>query len=232
MGGTTTSAGATRATSRGRIDKRQAILDAAFTVFADRGYARAGVEEIAEVAGVAKHTVYNHLGDKENVFHAAMEATGNAVMAENVAAAEHLAMDGAADPDAVRSRLEDVANRLLVQCCDPRSWALRRLLNAESASFPDLLESVWGHGADRLRQTLADRMARLSLAGVLRTCDPVEAAEQFLALLTGPMEARSQFGTRPVPEAELRGVVNAAVSTFLRAFQSDHLSATASAAAS
>ncbi|MEW2517543.1 TetR/AcrR family transcriptional regulator [Actinacidiphila alni] len=208
------------------MDKRQAILDAAFTVFANRGYAGACMEEIAEVAGVAKHTVYNHLGDKESLFHAAMEAAGSAVMAENLALAEQLTVDpsavaptagGQADP--VRTRLEDVGRLLLHQCCDPRSWALRRLLHAEITRFPDLLEAVWGRGADRLRQTLADRMARLSLAGLLRPCDPVEAAEQFLALLTGPMEARSQLGTRPVPDAEQELVAHAAVSTFLRAYR-------------
>ncbi|SCD41918.1 transcriptional regulator, TetR family [Streptomyces sp. DvalAA-14] len=206
-------------------------MDAAFTVFANRGYARACMEEIAEVAGVAKHTVYNHLGDKENLFHAAMEATGNAVMAENLAVAERLAPERGEGPDPLRSCLEDVAHRLLLQCCDARSWALRRLLYAEITRFPDLLEVVWGRGADRLRQTLADRMARISLAGQLRACDPVEAAEQFLALLTGPMEARSQLGTRPVPETELRTVADAAVGTFLRAFRADHLSPAAPAAA-
>ncbi|MFF7888970.1 TetR/AcrR family transcriptional regulator [Streptomyces sp. NPDC007896] len=234
---------ADRATPRGRIDKRQAILDAAFTVFANRGYARACMEEIAEAAGVAKHTVYNHFGDKESLFHAAMEATGNAVMGENLAVAERLTADGAGraatgkagageGSDPVRSCLEDVAHGLLQQCCDPRSWALRRLLYAEITRFPELLEAVWGRGADRLRQTLADRMARLSLAGGLCACDPVEAAEQFLALLTGPMEARSQLGTRHVPAAELDTVAEAAVRTFLRAFQADRPRAAMSAAAS
>ncbi|MFF6959539.1 TetR/AcrR family transcriptional regulator C-terminal domain-containing protein [Streptomyces sp. NPDC008317] len=234
MGGTATSASGNRTASRGRIDKRQAILDAAFAVFAKRGYAGACMEEIAEVAGVAKHTVYNHLGDKENLFHAAMEATGNAVMDGNLALAEQLTVEGGANgrngeadeesgdregSDPVRSRLEEVGYRMLLQCCDPRSWALRRLLHAEITRFPGLLEVVWGRGADRLRQTLADRMARLSLAGLLRPCDPVEAAEQFLALLTGPMEARSQLGTRPVPDTELHTVADAAVDTFLRAFR-------------
>ena len=231
MGATAASATTNRATSRGRIDKRQAILDAAFAVFASRGYARACMEEIAEVAGVAKHTVYNHLGDKENLFRAAMEATGNAVMAENLVVAERLTVEGGEGPDPVRSSLQDVGHRLLLQCCDDRSWALRRLLHAEITRFPELLEVVWGRGADRLRQTLADRMARLSLAGLLRPCDPVEASEQFLALLTGPMEARSQLGTRHVPDSELHTVADAAVDTFLRAFRTDHPSPAATVAA-
>jgi TetR/AcrR family transcriptional regulator, mexJK operon transcriptional repressor len=48
--------------------------------------------------------------------------------------------------------------------------------------------------------------------------DPAGAAEQFKALLTGPMETRSRLGTRPVPDAEPRRVARGAVATFPRAF--------------
>ncbi|TGB14694.1 TetR/AcrR family transcriptional regulator, partial [Streptomyces palmae] len=53
--------------------KRQAILDAAVTVFLREGYQRAGVDVIAAAAGVSKQTVYNHFGDKERLFLAAVE---------------------------------------------------------------------------------------------------------------------------------------------------------------
>ncbi|GAA4235953.1 AcrR family transcriptional regulator [Streptosporangium album] len=120
MSGVRTSATPGRAVSHGRIDKREAILSAAFTVFADRGYARACMEEIAEVAGAAKHTVYNHLGDKETLFRHAMGAASAEVMAENLAVVERLLDDGDGD---VRAKLENVAYRLLLRCCDDRSQA-------------------------------------------------------------------------------------------------------------
>jgi hypothetical protein len=46
----------------------------------------------------------------------------------------------------------------------------------------------------------------------------VAAAEQLLALLTGPMEVRSQLGARHVPEEERHAVADAAVETFLLAY--------------
>lgn len=211
-----------KAPSRGRIDKRQAILGAAFTVFAQRGYARACMEEIAEVAGVAKHTVYNHLGDKQSVFRSAMEAAADEVMAQNLAVVDLFTAEGGAGAEARdddrSARLEDLAYRLLLRCCNEQSWALRRLLYAEIGQFPDLLEIVWGRGASRLKEALADRLARLALSGGLRSCDPAEAAEHFLALLTGPMEARSRLGTRAVPETEVRQVARSAVAAFLAAY--------------
>jgi AcrR family transcriptional regulator len=203
---------------RGLIAKRRAILEAAFTVFARHGYAHASMEEIADLAGVAKHTVYNHLGDKESVFRAALASTASVVMEENVAVAEGLRTERCTNDEELRACLRDVSRRLLRQCCDPRSWALRRLLYSEITRSPDLLEVVWGRGADQLRQTLADRLARLSLVGLVRRCDPVAAAEQLLALLTGPMEVRSQLGARHVPEEERHAVADAAVETFLLAY--------------
>lgn len=214
MNATSPSAVPGQAAPRGRIDKRQAILDAAFTVFARQGYAQACVQEIAAEAGVAKPTVYNHLHDKETLFRHAMEVAANRVMAENLAAVEQLADRG---PD-VRTILDDVAHRLLRCYCDDRSWALRRLLNAEVNRFPDMIEVVHGSGTNRITEALADRLARLTLAGRLAAHDPVEAAEQFLALLTGPMENRARLGTRSVPDRELRTVAEAGVRTFLRAF--------------
>ncbi len=203
-----------RTAPRGRTDKRQAILDAAFTVFARRGYANACVREIAEEAGVAKPTVYNHLRDKEDLFRHAIETVADTVMAENLAVVERLRDPG----DDLRYALEGMAYRMLQVCCGERARALRWLTYAQVAGFPDLIEVVQERTQGRPGEALADRLARLSLAGRLRPCDPDLAAEQLLALLTGPMEARSRLGARAVPAAAMRAVAEAAVDTFLRAY--------------
>ncbi|WP_235002711.1 TetR/AcrR family transcriptional regulator [Actinacidiphila paucisporea] len=202
------------ATTRGRIDKRQAILDAAFTVFTRRGYAAAGMQEIADEAGVAKPTLYNHLGDKETVFRRAMEAAADTVRAENTAIVERLRAPG----EDLRAALEDVAHRMLLVCCGERAGALRRLTLAQAGEFPELVVAVHERTAIRLSDALADRLARLSLDGTLRRCEPALAAEQLLALLTGPMEARSRLGTRDVPPDQTRAIARAAVTTFLAAY--------------
>jgi TetR/AcrR family transcriptional regulator, mexJK operon transcriptional repressor len=201
--------------ARGRIDKRQAILEAAFVVFARRGYSQAGVQEIADEAGVAKPTVYNHLADKENLFRHAMAATADAVLAENLAIIERLRDPG----DDLQATVEDVAYRMLQTCCTERSLALRWLTYAQVARFPDLIEFVTERTSKALGEALADRLARLCISGRLRPCDPAQAAEQLLALLTAPMEARSRLGTRKVPPTEIRAVATAATDTFLRAYK-------------
>lgn len=209
----------TTASSRGRIDKRQAILQAAFTVFARQGYAQACVQEIADEAGVAKPTVYNHLTDKATLFRHALEAAAQTTLNERVAALQPLREPG----DDLPATLEDVAQRLLRLHCDGRSCALRRLLYSEITTFPDALDIVREHGPHRLNAALADRFARLMLAGHLHASDPAEAAEHFMALLVGPLETRSEMGTRQLSDTELDEVARSAVRTFLLAFGPQHL---------
>jgi TetR/AcrR family transcriptional repressor of mexJK operon len=201
---------------RGRIDKRAAILDAAFAAFARDGYRPAGVDAIATEAGVAKHTIYNHFGDKETLFREVIGALCDQALERNLAA---VALLRDASGDELRTALKGAARQLAECYCDERSVALRRLLNAEITTMPDLLDIVRGRAADRVNEALADRFARLTLDGLLRLGgDPSIAAEQFGALLTGPLETRTRLGTRKVSQAELALVVETAVDTFLLAY--------------
>ncbi|GAB2542480.1 TetR/AcrR family transcriptional regulator [Nocardia heshunensis] len=201
--------------SRGRIDKRQAILDAALTVFARRGYAQACVQEIADAASVAKPTVYNHLTDKETLFREAISAAAEVIGNQALTALEPLREPGTD----LTAAVTHTAELLLRACSDERALALHRLTYAQAADFPDLVDIVLRHTTLRLRETLADRLARLTLAGRLRHSDPAVAAEQFLALLSGPLEIRSHQGNRAVPGPELLALAQAATDTFLRAYR-------------
>ncbi|ASU85797.1 TetR/AcrR family transcriptional regulator [Nocardiopsis gilva YIM 90087] len=214
MNAAKTSETGSRSSPRGRIDKRQAILDAAFRVFARDGYGQSCVREIADEARVAKPTVYNHLGDKETLFHEALQAAVGRTVDRSLAALDKLR---GSEGD-LRATLEEVGHLLLQNHCCAESQALRRLLNAEAARFPDLLNEIQSAGAQRIQNALADRLARLALAKRLNIADPEQASEQFLALLTGPMELRSRLGTRQVPDTELRSVAGAARDTFLLAY--------------
>ncbi|WP_431921537.1 TetR/AcrR family transcriptional regulator C-terminal domain-containing protein [Amycolatopsis tucumanensis] len=201
--------------TRGRIDKRQAILDAAFTVFARQGYAQACVAEVAAEAGVAKPTVYNHFSEKANLFRESMTAEAAKAIADNLAAVDRLRDTG----EDLRAALEQVGRRLIDCYTDDRSWAFRRLLQAELARFPELLDTVQTRaGTNVVTDALADRLARLALEGRLKITDPARAAEQFGALLTAPLESRTRLGTRALPAAERNAVAAAAVDTFLRAY--------------
>ncbi|MEW2131193.1 TetR/AcrR family transcriptional regulator [Streptomyces sp. NPDC005435] len=213
------SAAATQARTapRGRIDKRRAILGAAFDVFAEHGYANALVQEIAERAKVAKPTVYNHFADKETLFRETLTDAARTVMERNIAVLDRMRSPG----DDLRATLNEVAYQLVRSCCDARSRSLRRLTYAQVTRFPDLIEAVQDLTSVRIAEAMADRLARLTLSGRLRPCEPALAAEQLLALITGPLETRSRLGTRKPGTAEMRALAEAAVDTFLRAYAAE-----------
>jgi TetR/AcrR family fatty acid metabolism transcriptional regulator len=83
-----------RAEKRRTTDKRRRILDAAVSVFAQKGYFGARISEIAGRAGVADGTIYLYFKDKEDV----LVSLFDDVMAEHVekGRAELAAVEGAA----------------------------------------------------------------------------------------------------------------------------------------
>lgn len=58
---------------RSREATRQRILDAAYAQFYRRGFARIGVDEIAQAARVTKRTLYNHFTSKDRLIGAMLE---------------------------------------------------------------------------------------------------------------------------------------------------------------
>ena len=54
---------------RRRQRTREALLDAAATVFAQRGFHGASLDEIAETAGYTRGAIYKHFADKEDLLH-------------------------------------------------------------------------------------------------------------------------------------------------------------------
>lgn len=56
-----------------RAARRSQILAAAIQVYADRGYHRTRVEDIADAAGVSKGTLYLYFESREHLFSAAFE---------------------------------------------------------------------------------------------------------------------------------------------------------------
>lgn len=65
--------GATRsATMLDGVSRREALLTAATTLFADHGFANVGVEDIGAAVGIAGPSVYNHFDTKADVLVAAM----------------------------------------------------------------------------------------------------------------------------------------------------------------
>jgi AcrR family transcriptional regulator len=63
-----------------RDDRMEQTLEAAHELFAERGYAAVTMDEIAAAVGVTKPLLYNYFGNKERLYIACMERSGNALI--------------------------------------------------------------------------------------------------------------------------------------------------------
>jgi AcrR family transcriptional regulator len=92
---------------------RSALIEAARPLFAERGYAGVGAEEIVRAAGLTRGALYHHFGGKRDLFEAVYELL-EAELAQRVAAG---ALGGAAaDPLAA---MRAGAEMFLRACTEP-----------------------------------------------------------------------------------------------------------------
>lgn len=90
-----TDAAPSRTQSERRAATRAALIDAARPLFAERGYAHVGTEEIVHAAGVTRGALYHHFDGKDGLFAAVFEAVEAELMTRIAAHAETV---GAASP--------------------------------------------------------------------------------------------------------------------------------------
>ncbi|WP_353645493.1 TetR/AcrR family transcriptional regulator [Mesorhizobium sp. WSM2239] len=202
------------AAQRGHIAKRVSILDAAANVFCREGYGGANIDMIAAEAGVSRQTVYNHHGDKTNLFVAVVreitERTNAGVFATLATFPDQ--------PRDLEADLIDFAMRLNRNCvCNRDGKFLRKLIQTEGERYPELFETWRTDGPGKTWAALAARFARLAHAGFLEIDDPDVAARQFLALVNADLQTSFMLGITP-SEEELRIAATNAVRTFLRAY--------------
>ncbi|HUY22080.1 MAG TPA: helix-turn-helix domain-containing protein [Acidimicrobiales bacterium] len=74
VNGEPTAAHRRRSQAERRAATRRALLDAGRQLFAERGFAGAGQEEIVERAGVTRGALSHHFGTKQGLFHAVVES--------------------------------------------------------------------------------------------------------------------------------------------------------------
>ena len=70
--------------------KRQALLEAAYDLFLERGTAKTSIGEIASRANVAKGTFYLYFSDKDAILRALLGRISEKILADAFAAAEEL----------------------------------------------------------------------------------------------------------------------------------------------
>ncbi|CAM5624660.1 TetR/AcrR family transcriptional regulator [Streptomyces pilosus] len=137
--------------TRRRLRTRANLLDAAFSVFAAKGFGHVSIEEICEAAGYTRGAFYSNFAGLDELFFA-LYAQRAELIAEQVSGA--LALDG---PDLdVPAAVDRVTDVLLLD----HDWLLVKTdFLVHAARDPEVARGLLEHRA-RLRRAIADRLAR------------------------------------------------------------------------
>ncbi|RPF30704.1 TetR/AcrR family transcriptional regulator [Streptomyces sp. TLI_185] len=137
--------------TRRRIRTRANLLDAAFAVFAAKGFGRVSIEEVCEAAGYSRGAFYSNFDSLDELFFALYQQRAD-LIADQVSGA--LALDG---PDLdVPAAVDRVTEVLLLDL----DWLLVKTdFLVHAARDPQVAETLLEHRS-RLRRAVADRLAR------------------------------------------------------------------------
>jgi AcrR family transcriptional regulator len=154
-----------------------AILDAAKRAFVRDGVGTVSIDAIAMEAGVSRQTVYNQLGDKDQLFRAVIED----VTARSSASLMAVLVSFPSRPDDIQTALTDFAVGLLSRClCDIDGRTLIMLLEKEAYRYPELFLAWKEYGPGKDWPLIAGHFARLAHEGYLDIDDASLAARQFM----------------------------------------------------
>jgi TetR/AcrR family transcriptional repressor of mexJK operon len=192
-----------------RIDH---LLEVAAEVFMEMGYQGASTAEIARRAQASKATFYARFANKEKLFLAVLRKRTDQVFQEHSSAYE---LDAP-----VRETLLTIAKVVLDVVLSPRHLALLRIVHTESPRFPELGKTLYELGPGRSAKLLASYLRNQAGRGTLKIQDPELAAEQMMDLISGSLLRKALLGVSlGSPWSEQKHRVEAAVDTFLRAYQ-------------
>src|SRR5579859_5322328 len=157
-------------------DTRREILRAARRLFAERGFAHASVQQIAEESGVAVQTIYSSVGSKT----ALLLALNDLIDEEAGVAGLAAALLDQTDPPQLIAQGVHLTRQLNERCGD----LIRVLLSAEPAE-PEAAAAV-ADGMRRHERGASHIAQRLAALGALRAGTTPQRATAVLSMMTSP----------------------------------------------
>ena len=174
---------------RRRADARPAeIVQAAYEVFSEKGFAAARLDEIARRAGVSKGALYLYFETKQDIF----EAVVKDAVAPNISQIEAFALNF---PGSFEQLIRMMIPRVAELATQSGMGKVIKMVIAESGNFPEIAR-VWhddivGKGLGLLTNVIARAQER----GEIRPGDPRE----YTLSIVGPLLAAVIFRETFVP---------------------------------
>jgi AcrR family transcriptional regulator len=160
-----------------RQERRTTILRAAISLFARKGFADAGVSEIARAAGVSHGTIFLYFASKEALFRASVLEPLESFATQSLAL-----MDCEGTPLQTIQRL--VREHVIGIAAEQSYLQLVQAAIAQGEQFGDLAEEV-ATALDPVGRRLSQLAAEGIAAGELAPASPDAVAASYIAYLNG-----------------------------------------------
>ena len=190
--------------------RRRAMIEAAYSLFIERGYGSVSVDDIIRVSKGSKSSLYKFFGSKEGILKAVVESLADDMLREI-----HLEFPSGKTP---REALNRIGMVLVDLALSENAINQHRHAVSHARVFPDVAKLWYESGPKRTFDGLADFLEKETAAGRLRIADPGRAALLFAGMIIFHENMRLLVGLPRSKKSELKEMVSEAVEVFLAAY--------------
>jgi TetR/AcrR family transcriptional repressor of mexJK operon len=187
--------------------RRHAMIEAAYSLFIEKGYASVSVDDIIRVSKGSKSSLYKFFGSKEGILKAVVES-----LAEEMLREIHLEFPSA---KTAREALNRVGMVFADLALSDNAINQHRQAVSHARAFPDLAKLWYESGPKRTIDGFANFLERETAAGRLRVADPARAAWFFIGMIIVHDNMRLLVGLPRPERSALKEIVAEAVEVFL-----------------
>ena len=191
-----------------RASKCEKILNAAFKVFTEHGYAGASMDLIATKSRVSKPTVYQYFGSKQDLFASVMKR-GDVM----------LKPFQTPSPTGMVGELHAFAWAYADIVMNPEFLSLARLVIGEAQRFPEIGRAYQKAGPDRILAAMIAYLGQRRDDGKLKFDDAELAAQDLWALiLSAPRNTALHIPDAVPTRREIKRSIDNGLKIFLAAY--------------
>jgi len=165
--------------SNNPADGRERIIQAAFQLFAERGFYGVSISDVAESAGLVKSSIYHHFENKQALYVAVLSETFDVISAEMQANAQ-----GADWQNRLKGAMHALAKSL-----GPRSHALGLILEGITHTPSNANRRKTNELRQKLVRVVVNEIAEGTAKGDLQPLDPALTTTCLIGLIVSVLQA-------------------------------------------
>ena len=190
--------------------RRDAMMEAAYSLFIEKGYASVSVDDIIRASKGSKSSLYKFFGNKEGILKAVVES-----LADDMVRRINIEVPSG---KSLREALTGIGMVLVDLALSDNAVNQHRHAVSHAKAFPELARLWYESGPRRSFEGIADFMEKEAARGRLRIANPQRAALLFAGMIIFHDNMRLLIGLPRSKRSELKEIVSEAVEVFLAAY--------------